>query len=80
MTHGEMEAVKEVIVDPLVKAVRDEITSIRVDVAAHTDRLNKLESNQSRALVGMAALAVAASSIASVVWHWLTAKLFGEHK
>lgn len=76
MNHGELEAIRDIVVQPLVESVRTELEPLRESIKAHEDRIGKLEANQGKAIVGFGALMV----LVTTLWNWISGKIFGEHK
>lgn len=66
--------IKEVIVDPLIEAVRAEIAPIRDITEKHEIRIGKIETNQTRALVGWGVVMLGVTMFFNAVWTWVKSK------
>lgn len=74
MRLDEAEQIRNVIVDPLVDALRAEILPIKTLVDQHEKRLKEIESNQHKALLGFAGVALALTLAFNAMWVWVKRK------
>ena len=91
MTIDELEQFKRLVVDPVVDAVKTEMSSHVTQVEAtlknaasilkdHETRLGGLEQSQKRALVGWGVFAVGLSAAGTTFWNYLKSKFsIGNH-
>lgn len=70
MNLAEVERLKELIIEPMIDTIREELKPLAQAKADHEARLAKLESNQKKALMGYAGI-VAALTLS---WNYVKAK------
>jgi wobble nucleotide-excising tRNase len=71
----EAEKLKELIVQPMVDAIRSEIKPIADQVTNHNQRIKTLEDNQKRALAGFAVYSTGLSLLVGSAWGWIKSKI-----
>ena len=78
MSHldlNDAEQIKTLIVDPMVTALRQEIESQLSPVLKsqqdHESRIEGLEANQKKAMLGFGALSLAVSAGVAAAWQWI---------
>lgn len=83
---NDADKIKELIVQPMVDAVRaemrtatdamrDQIQPLVALKQNHEDRLGKLENNQKRAMVGWGVFASGMALAATASWEWVKSKV-----
>lgn len=86
MNIDDAEQLKRLIVDPMIAAVKTEmqghvdqmveaVKGLKTNVDNHDDRLNALEKNQKKGMVGWGVLTLAVGTGVTMAWNYIKAKV-----
>lgn len=86
MNIDDAEQLKRLIVDPMIAAVKvemqghvDQMVSVVKDMKTHVDdhdeRLNTLEKNQKKGMVGWGVLTLAVGTGVTLAWNYIRSKI-----